>query len=487
MGQRIAIIGGGSSAFVPHLLRLFIESPVLKGSTITLMDVDAQRLAVMETLGRRLVAAEDAALTITSTTEQRAALVGADFVIVAIAVGGLAAWEQDIEITARHGIFAEKQDSIGPGGIMRAFRHVPILTSIACDLADVAPHATVLNYTNPAAANALALRTVPDIQAVSLCSCVGLPMNAQWLGAWAGVPAEEIAMPPLAAGLNHCAALVSLRLKDGREVLPQILGRDRDAIVAGLQAAYQGADQALLQRVQEIYGMRSEQVVEMFLESTGLNASVTPWIIQTFGVVPYCWTHWVEFFPALLRRAEPYQGRAQGLRLQHGLRIVDTVARRARAQRWQDLAERWSQPEHAGEVALANMPVGEQDEGIEVVAIMEAMVENRNAVHIINTLNDGAIDNLPHDAIVEVSTLVNGYGMRPLHVGPLPAALAAHLRRHIDVQKLTVEAALTGDHRTALQAFLLDPMVEAVQEPAQTAQMLDELLTAHARYLPQFA
>jgi alpha-galactosidase/6-phospho-beta-glucosidase family protein len=142
---------------------------------------------------------------------------------------------------------------------------------------------------------------------------------------------------------------------------------------------------------------------------------------------------------------------------------------------------------HAAEVAIANMPVGEQDEGIEVVAIVEAILENRDAIHIINTVNDGAIDNLPDDAIVEVSTVVNSYGIRPLHVGPLPEALAAHLRRHVDVQKLTVEAALTGDRRTALQAVLLDPMVEAAQEPAETAQMLDEMLAANARYLPQFA
>jgi alpha-galactosidase len=141
VGQKITIIGGGSSTFVPHLLRLFMQSATLKSSTITLMDVDARRLEVMETLARRLIEKEEADLTVRSSTEQRTSLVGADFVIVAIAVGGLAAWEADVEISGRYGVFTEIHDSIGPGGIMRAFRHVPVLASICADLEEVSPHA----------------------------------------------------------------------------------------------------------------------------------------------------------------------------------------------------------------------------------------------------------------------------------------------------------------------------------------------------------
>src|SRR5438067_7172159 len=122
MGKKITIIGGGSSTFVPHLLRVFMQSATLKGSTITLMDVDAGRLEVMDTLARRLVEKEAADLTIRTSTEQRASLVGADFVVVAIAVGGLSAWEADIEIPGRHGVFTEIHDSIGPGRMLRALR-----------------------------------------------------------------------------------------------------------------------------------------------------------------------------------------------------------------------------------------------------------------------------------------------------------------------------------------------------------------------------
>jgi alpha-galactosidase len=133
------------------------------------------------------------------------------------------------------------------------------------------------------------------------------------------------------------------------------------------------------------------------------------------------------------------------------------------------------------------LPGGEEDQGIEVVDIVEGILENRNAVHIINTTNHGAIDNLPADAIIEVNALVGSYGLRPVHVGPLPEALAAHLRHHLTTQQLTVQAALTGDRHTALQAFLLDPATSARLEPEDTAKLLDEMLRANARYLPRFA
>ena len=187
-----------------------------------LMDVDARRADVMAKLGQRLVEREGLDLTIESTTEQRASLVDADFVIVAIAVGGMSAWEEDIEIPGRYGIFTEVHDSIGPGGIMRALRHVPILASICAGSAEVSPNAWVFNYTNPAGANTLAMKTVPSVNSVSLCSCTGLPMNVQWLSALTGTPADEIAMPPVVGGINHCAGILHLRSKDGTDLLPRI-------------------------------------------------------------------------------------------------------------------------------------------------------------------------------------------------------------------------------------------------------------------------
>src|SRR5262249_38421663 len=126
-------------------------------------------------------------------------------------------------------------DSIGPGGIMRAFRHAPVLASICQDLAEVSPAAWVFNYTNPAAANTMAMKTVPSVNSVSLCSCVGLPMNTMWLSALTGVSPDEIAMPPVVAGINHCAGIVALRAKGGADLLPRIRHRTVDDLLAGVQ------------------------------------------------------------------------------------------------------------------------------------------------------------------------------------------------------------------------------------------------------------
>ena len=160
--------------------------------------------------------------------------------------------------------------------------------------------------------------------------------------------------------------------------------------------------------------------------------------------------------------------------MQYGTHIFDMNDKRARVQKWQDLADRWSNPAFADEVSLAALPTGEEDWGIEVVDIMEALVTNRTALHIVNTTNNGAIDNLPADAIVEVSSVINSYGIRPVHVGSMPESLVSLYRTHLTVQRLTTEAALSGDRKTALQALLFDPATAAVLEPSRVSAMLDE-------------
>jgi len=446
MSYKITVIGGGSSTFTPQLMRLFIESQVLKGSTITLMDVDAHRLEVMDRLCKQLVQWEGAHLTVTSTTDRRESLAGTDFVVAAISVGGMDAWEKDIEIPARYGITMPIADTVGPGGIMRAFRHIPPLVAMCKDLEEVAPKAWVFNYTNPATANCIAMRRASAIQVVSLCTGTTVPRDAKFLADWAGVEPEEICYPAPAGGLNHCAAILELRLKDGRDAFPLV----------------------------------KERIIHPVLK----------WGLENYGILLYSWVHWTEFYPALCRLEAEYRGRLQGLWMKYGLPVHDVEHERARVRQWEQLVEQSWPPVCGGSgggegkrVSLAELPA---DESVQVVELVEALVENRNEIHVVNLPNRGAIDNLPYDAIVEVSCLVGGYGIRPVHVGPLPEPVAATLRQHITVQELTVEAALSGDRHVALQAFLQDPQIAARLAPEETAALLDELLEAHADYLPQF-
>lgn len=437
MARKITLIGGGSSTFTPQLMQFFMRSDVLQGSTVTLMDIDAHRLETMYTLCSRLVEKEESSLTIKSTMDRRESLTGADFVITAISVGGFDAWEKDIEIPARHGIYMAIADSIGPGGMMRAFRHIPPLVKVCKDLEEVAPKAWVFNYTNPATANCIAMRAASSVEVVSLCTCSDIPRNAKYLASLAGVEPGQLATPAPAGGLNHCAGILGLRLKDGRDVLPLV--RER------------------------------------------ITHPVARWGLENYGILPYCEGHWTEFYPSLCRLDEEYKGRLQGLKMRYGVGVHDMDKHRARERKWEGVAERLARGRE--EISLDVLP---KDESVQVVEIMESLIENRNEIHVVNVPNRGAIDNLPQEAVVEVSSVVGSYGIRPIHVGPLPEPVAATLRQHVTVQQLTVEAALTGDRQIALQAFLQDPQIASVLTPEETVSLFDELLEAHADHLPQF-
>lgn len=436
MSRKIVVIGGGSSTFTPMLMSLLCQSRVLQGSRVTLMDVDAHRLQVMHRLCELLIEKEGADLTVESTTERRESLVGADFVICSIAVGSFEAWEQDVEIPGKYGIFMHMSDSVGPGGMMRAFRHIPVQVAICRELEEVSPDAWLLNYTNPATANTLAMMRESAIKVVGLCTCSAMVRHGRH--DLAGIDRQELMLPGLAAGINHCSAVVELRMKDGRDALPVMKER--------------------------------------------ITAPIAKWVLETYGVLPYCSDHWVEFHPFLCRLEEPYEGRAQGLKMQHDMHTRDMEEERMRARKWDQLVEQWA----AGEGKEVSFDVLPESEGVEVVQIIEDLVENRNALHVVNVLNRGAIENLPADAVVEVSAVVGGYGFRPIRVGPLPNPLAAHLRHYLSVHELTVEAALSGDRKAALNAFLEDPHVSSALRPEEAGKMLDELLKAHAQYLPQF-
>jgi alpha-galactosidase len=441
MAVKLTVIGGGSSSFVPALIRRLIQSELLGDATLTLMDVNEGRVRTMEALAQKLIASAGSALQVRATLDRRGSLIDADFVIVTIAAGGMDAWEKDIEIPAKYGLIMHVADSIGPGGIMRALRNAPTLAAVARDVKEVAPKALVFNYTNPASVQALALATVPEVRSLSLCSCTAQPASPQWLARHAGVEPEEIAMPPVVAGINHCASVIELRLKDGRDAL---------------ELAREHAEEPVIK-----------------------------WALETYGVLPYCWQHWVEFHPQMQYEEEPYNGRAQGLGMRYGIRTHDMNYERGRVRQFETLAEEWTQPQSAP-VTLADLPPGDEDEGIEVIEVMESILDNRNETHIVNAVNRGAIPNLPVDAVVEVNASVNAYGVRPMYAGCLPEPLAAHLRTYIALQKQMVKAALSGDRRDALQAFLLEPTIAARLDLDQTAAMLDEMLAANAEHLPQF-
>ena len=437
----IAVIGGGSSMFVPGLTRRMLGIEAFRGAELRLMDIDPARLGVMGELATELAAAEGNELTVVTTTEQREALEGADFAIVAISVGGMTAWESDIEIPAKHGVFMHIADSIGPGGIFRALRNLPVVASVAADLAQVAPRAMLFNYTNPASANAMAMADVSLVRSCSLCSCSPRPFQRDWLAELVGVAPDEVVVPMRVGGINHCTGILNLELADGTNAMPIVRARDTTTVVS--------------------------------------------WAIDTFGVIPYCWNHWTEFFPQLQRLEQSYSGRAQGLAMRYGRHIYDMESQRDRIRGWENVASRWSSD--PGTHRIAELPHGPEDEGIVVCEVMESVLTDRAERFVVNVPNRGLVPNLPVEAVVEVPAVVNAEGIHPVGAGSLPTGLAAVLGRHALVQRLTADAALHGDRRALREAMTADPLLDATLEPDQIEALTSEMLEANAPYLPAFA
>ena len=442
MPVKVTMIGGGSSSFVPPLIRSFIRSDVLGDAEVTLMDVDAERVKVMEDLAGRLIESEGSRLRVRSTLDQRESLADADYVVVAISVGGMAAWAEDIEIPARYGIVMHVADSVGPGGIMRALRNAPVLATHRRGRRRGRSRRMGVQLHQPGAGRDARAAHRPAGALARPVLVHRAPGQRAWLASQCGVDPEDIAMPPVVAGLNHCAAVTELRAKDGTD----LLARAR------------------------------EHVTE----------PVTKWVLETYGVLPYCWSHWVEFHPQMQWLEEPLNGSAQGVKMRYGITTHHMEHERARVKQWEDLAHEWTAP-GAPPVALDDLPPGSEDEGIEVIEIIEAIEGHRNEIHVVNAVNGGAIPNLPADAIVEVNASINAYGIRPIAAGPLPEPLAAHLRGYYALQRQMVKAALSGDRLDALHAFLMEPTIAARLDLEQTQALLDEMLAANAQHLPRFS
>jgi alpha-galactosidase len=256
-----------------------------------------------------------------------------------------------------------------------------------------------------------------------------------------GVPEHEIVRPMRVGGINHCTGIFSLVLRDGRDAIPLVREHSQDPIVH--------------------------------------------WAIDTFGVVPYCANHWIEFFPQLQRLDEPYQGRAQGLAMRYGRHIYDMDVQEERVRGWERVASQWSAD--AGPHRLADLPHGPEDKGIVVVEVMESIVEDRNERFIVNVMNNGLIPNLPPSVAVEVPSVVNAEGVHPIGIGALPKGLAAVLSEHALVEEITVDAALSGNRSLLRQAMTADPLLDATLEPRQIEALMEEMLAVNERYLPQFA
>jgi len=429
----IVILGGGSYNWAPKLMADLALTKSLSGR-LTLMDIDPEPLSLMVGVGRRMMAELGGNFRVEGTGSQAEALQSADYVILTINTGGYEATRQDLEIPERYGAVQTVGDTVGPGGLMRGLRNIPVVAALARDMERICPQAWLLNYSNPMAILTRAVSMVSDIRVAGLChELLGLEYK---LASMLGLP--EIGRVKLkVGGINHFS-WVSEATLDGEDILPRVREFARNWKV---DVPY------------EDFSPYGDQMLVKFrlLETTGLlGVAGDRHIVEFYGhfISPqseHGWLYGVKRTTA---------GDFEEEYAQNGLRAKGMLA---------------------GEEPLPAHPSGEI-----VFQIIEAMERDESREFFVNLPNVGQIANLPLDCIVETQAIANGKGLTPLAFGELPPAVLSQVRLHSDIQDMVVEAALTGDRELALQAFLLDPLIN---DFAAGRQMFEEMCRAQGLFV----
>jgi len=426
---RITFIGAGSVIFARRLITDILYHPELRDSTISLMDIDAERLELIDNLARLTVSRYAPKAKVESTLNRREALKDSDYVIIMIQVGGLEAFELDINIPLKYGVNQEVGDTIGPGGVFRGLRTIPVLLGICKDMEDLCPDALLINYANPMAINCWAMNEASNIRNVGLCHSV--QGTAMQLAEYINVPFEQVSY--WVAGINHQAFFLDYKYR-GEDAYPLIWEASKK---------------------KEIYDQDKVRFEMMrylgyfITESSYHLSEYVPFFRTTEDRRKrYCEPRW--FYLEICKEAwKPH---------------YEQIKRQIRG-------------EEPIEISRSH------EYGVDIIYSMET----GNLCRINgNVENTGHVTNLPRGCCVEVPCLVDENGIHPCHLGDLPSQCAALNRTNISVQELAVKAALERERTTALQAVMFDPLTSAMLTPEEIERMVDEMLRAEARFLPQF-
>jgi len=435
---KIAFIGAGSVVFTRALARDLLSFPLLKGSTIALMDIDDERLDMARRSVERIVREGGYPARVVATKDRKKALKGADAVLCTILSGGVEVWRHDIEIPKRFGVDICVGDTRGPAGIFRALRTIPVMLDICRDMERYCPDAILLNYTNPMAMLCRAMQRESEVRVSGLCHSV--QGTSEMLARWIGAPMEEVTY--VCAGINHLAWFVRFEWNH-RDAIPLI----RKAITGS----------------RKIYN--EEQVRnEMFLhlgyyvtESSGHNSE-------------YNW--WFRKRPDLIKK---YCTRGAGWNPGEYAAVLREY--QSREKTWRREVKEW----------IDNPEPLDLSRGHEyAAAIINAYMGGEPYKFNGNVPNTGIITNLPENCCVEAPVYADRCGFNPVHVGALPPQCAALTAISVASEEMAVEAALAGDRELVYRACYYDPLSAAVLSLAEIRKMVDRMLKKNREYLPRF-
>jgi alpha-galactosidase len=457
MAARITIVGGGSTHWGPSLLVDFANNSALCDSEVVLMDLDEEALAAMTKAGAHIAESCGIPLSVRGTPDLDEALDGSQFVITAFSVGGFSSMRHDIEIPARYGVRQPVGDSVGPGGISRSLRSIPVLLGVAQAMEKYCPDALLINVTNPLTALCRAASKETSVRVVGLCNeVVGLKFSMSLLF---DAPMQEV--DPVIAGVNHLPVATKLRIgeEDGFAMLHAAIKGDLD-LSAPIWLNPLPDQMHWRKRVSGGTWTKAD-VLE--------NLKVKLELFERFGALAASSdTHVVEFLPGFVTDVSDF-GRDWGV---HHYGIHGHMADKARDN--ENLASLLSSE------TIPKWPSGEL-----VAPVIEALVGGEQVALPVNLPNEGQVENLPKGAVVECIGLVDSNGVRPRDRAEVPSILGEYLRRVSVSQELTVEAALSGSRTKVLEAMLTDPFGGRLPYEHAVA-MTDELIAATSAWLPQF-
>ncbi|MEI6788766.1 MAG: alpha-galactosidase [bacterium] len=436
---KVVFIGAGSLGFTRGLVRDLLTFPLLKDSTIALVDINKERLAFSKRMIEKIVAMGNYPAKVVATTDRREVLKGADAVCVTILCGSTNVWQHDILIPKKYGVDINVGDTRGPSGIFRALRTIPTMLDICRDMEQLCPNAIMLNYTNPMAMLCHAMQRATPIKVTGLCHSV--QGTAAMLAKWAGVPYEELQYT--SAGINHLSWYVKLQHK-GKDLYPRL-----HEVVATDKKVY-----------------NEEQVRnEMFLafgyyvtESSGHNSE-------------YNW--WFRKRPDLIKK---YCTKGTGWNPGHYAYILKEYQKRDGGS-WKKDVRDW----------LAKDKPMSLDRGHEYAAsIINAFKGGEIFEFNGNVPNTGLVTNLPPGCCVEVPVIASRRGFEAVYVGALPSQCAAITALSAAIETMAVEASFQGDPEMVYRAVCNDPLTASVLSLAEIRKMVREMFLKNRTHLPQF-
>jgi len=429
---KIALIGAGSTVFAKNLLGDILSYSGLNNSEIRLFDIDADRLNTSEIVARKIADRLEINPKIIATTNRVEAIRGADYVITMFQIGGYKhATVTDFEIPRKYGLRQTIGDTVGIGGIMRGLRTIPVMIDLVREMEEYCPEAYLLNYVNPMAMNLWALEKQSKIRMVGLCHSV--QGTALEIAMTLNIPADEITY--LCAGINHMAFYLKLEQK-GVDLYPQLMKVIENKEVPN----YNRVRFEMLKRLGYFVTESSE--------------------------------HFSEYVPWFIKRDRP------DLIEKFNIPLDEYISRcEKQIKYWEKQKKKFEDPKRKIRVKPS------LEYGADIIFAIET---GKPCLIYGNVVNNGLVDNLPDDCVVEVPCKVDANGIIPQKVGKLPPHLAALMHTNINVQRLTVEAALTGKRDHIYHAAMLDPHTGAELDLDQIWNLVDDLISAHGDLLPEY-